>query len=335
VKRLLAFLLTLCLLAGCGPQLEKYPRVDPASREIEPQILTIDIPREADQSTLDAVSQLAAALLELSGGAVTLEVIPSDHPARALHGGATHMALLENSDLIEADPSMAFLDWPFFLRDAGQWLTVMGAEDGVVRGSASLGDALGGEVIGLWYGGRTVVLCRASFYEEIGFSGSTLGVLDGRGGAGFFQGVGEDLGARTLIAGDREELLGLFERREIKYMEYPLEELDPEALPETLKYLEDTSHRVEGTWLVLGKDAVDEETARIVRAAAASVPQSVLDARARAEEELFRQLGELGVEVKKGSYADLRRASREYFRKNGRELGCGERTLGRLVEIVS
>ena len=31
---------------------------------------------------------------------------------------------------------------------------------------------------------------------------------------------------------------------------------------EALKYLEDTTHRVEGLWLVLGKDAVDGETAQ-------------------------------------------------------------------------
>ena len=118
MKRLLAFLLALCLLAGCGPQLEKYPRVEPSSQVVEPRELTIDVPRDAGQLALDAVSQLAAALLELSGGAITLEVIPSEDPAAALRSGVTHLALLDNRALIEADPSMLYLDWPFLAKDA-------------------------------------------------------------------------------------------------------------------------------------------------------------------------------------------------------------------------
>ncbi len=335
MKRLLAFLLALCLLAGCGPQLEKYPRVEPSSQVVEPRELTIDVPRDAGQLALDAVSQLAAALLELSGGAITLEVIPSEDPAAALRSGVTHLALLDNRALIEADPSMLFLDWPFLAKDAEHWLTIMGAENGVVRGSASLREALEGEVIGLWYGGRAALLCRGTFYQEIGFAGASLGVLDDREGLGFFQGIGEDLEARVLCTGDREELWELFDSKEIKYMECVLEELNPEELPEAVKCLEDTAHRIHGMWLVLGTEAVDEETARIIRAAAASVPQPAWDARARQEEALFLALEEREIEVKRGDYANLHRAAREYLRKNGRELGCGERSWERLMEILS
>lgn len=333
MKRFFAALLALCLLAGCGPRLDRFPRVEAQAPAYAPQTLTIDVPRDADQLALDGVSQLAAAVLDLSGGAVTLEVIPSQDPASALLHGATHLALVDSARLVEAEPSLSFLDWPFLTESADQWLTVMGEEDGAVRGNLPLRKALGGEVIGLWYGGRTVLLCRSSFYESIGFAGTSLGVLSDRGGAEFFQGIGEDLEAKVLCLGTAEELAELFDQKEIKYAEYPLDALDPDALPEELKYLEDTAHRVEGLWLVLG-EGVDEDTARLLRAAAASVPQTVLDARTRREEELFRALEDRDIEVRRGDYAALRRAARDYFRRNGESLGCDRRTLDRLMGLV-
>ncbi len=333
MKRLFALVLALCLLAGCGPQLDRYPRVEAQAPSYTPQVLTIDVPRDADQTALDGVSQLAAAILDLSGGAVTLEVIPSQDPASALLHGATHLALVDSARLVEAEPSLAFLDWPFLAESVDQWLTVMGAEDGVVRGNLPLRRALGGEVIGLWYGGRTVLLCRSSFYETIGFAGTSLGVLSDRAGTDFFQGIGEDLEAKVLCLGTAEELLELFEEKEVKYAEYPLDQLDPDALPEELKYLEDTAHRVEGHWLVLG-EGVDEETARLLRAAAASVPQTVLDARTRQEEELFQALEDRDVEVRRGDYAALHRAARDYFRRGGDSAECDRRTLERLMGLV-
>ncbi len=195
MKQLLASLLALalCLLAGCGLNLARYPKVEPSFPVIEPQTLTIDLPQDAGPVTLSAVNQLGSALLELSDGAITLEIVSSSDPAGALAHKATHLALLENQDLIEADPSMGFLDWPFLMADAESYLTVMGAENGAVRGSASLREALGGEIIGLWYSGRTVLLGRGTFYPEIAFSGVSLGTLKGREGSGFFEGMEKEL----------------------------------------------------------------------------------------------------------------------------------------------
>ena len=72
MRRFLTVLLALCLLAGCGPQLDRFPRVETTAPTYPAQTLTIDIPLGADQFTQDGVAQLAAAVLELSGGAVTL-----------------------------------------------------------------------------------------------------------------------------------------------------------------------------------------------------------------------------------------------------------------------
>ena len=165
------------LLAGCVPNLGRYPRQEKTPPAFAPQALTIDLPQGADQLTQDAAAQLGAALLELSGGAVTLEVILSGNPASALLHGATHMAVLENRDLIAAEPGLAVLDRPFAAESPEAYLTVMAAEKGPVRGNAALREALGGKVIGGWYGGRVSLLCRGSFYEEICFSGSALGLL--------------------------------------------------------------------------------------------------------------------------------------------------------------
>lgn len=336
-QRFLAGLLALalCLLAGCGPDLARYPRVEPSSRTVEPQTITIDVPQNADQVTQSAVNQLGAALLELSDGAITLEVVSSNNPALALAHGATQLALLENQDLIAADPSVGFLDWPFLMDGVESYLAVMGAEDGAVRGSGSLREALGGEIIGLWYQGRTVLLCRGTFYPEIGFAGTSVGVLEDREGSGYFEGMLEDLRAVKMYTGSPEELRGYLENRTVKFLEYPLEELDAEDLPQELKCLEDTAHRVRGMWLVLGKDAVEEETAQIIRAAAAYVPQSVFTARTRQEEELFQALEAQEIPVRRGDYTMLNRAAREYFRKNYQELGMSQRAWDQILPVLS
>ena len=219
IQRLLAGALCLAL-AGCGgPRLEEYPRMEPEKKETAPQALTIDLPRDSDQLTVDAVNQLSAAVLELSGGAVTLSPIFSDRPAIALREGSTHMALLTNRDILEAEPALSFIDWPFFWDSPEQYLTVMGAEEGLVRGSGDLAAALGGQVAGVWYGGRVALLCRAAFYEEVAFAGSAFGGLAGRGGTGYFTDIGEDLQARETLEREPEELLPLLDQREVKYLE--------------------------------------------------------------------------------------------------------------------
>jgi len=329
-KRLLAAALCL-LLAGCGgPRLEEYPRVEPAKAELAPQTLTIDLHRGCDQLTVAAADRLAAALLELSDGAVELETVFSEQPAIALQNGSTQLALLTNRDLLEAAPELSFLDWPFFWDSPEQYLTVMGAEGGLVRGSGSLASALGGEVLGAWYGGRMVLLCRGVFYEEIAFAGSTVGVLEGAGGSGFFAGIGEDLEAKELAEGDQEELLGLLEDREVKFVECPILELDPGQLPESLKSVENTGHRFLGLWLVLGDGAVDDRTADLLRAAAAYVPESAGTARVRAEEERLRELAAEEVKVTEAEHYALHRAAREYFRRTHEELGCSEEAWEKL-----
>ena len=289
IQRILAGALCLAL-AGCGgPRLEEYPRVEPEKKETAPQALTIDLPRDSDQLTVDAVNQLSAAVLELSGGAVTLSPIFSDRPAIALREGSTHMALLTNRDILEAEPALSFIDWPFFWDSPEQYLTVMGAEEGLVRGSGDLAAALGGQVAGVWYGGRVSLLCRAAFYEEVAFAGSAFGGLEGRGGTGYFTDIGEDLQARETLEREPEELLLLLDQREVKYLEYPLLSLDAEGLPQSLKYLEDTAHRVQGHWLAIS-DQVEPETAALLQAAAAYVPQSALTARLQAEEAMLAEL---------------------------------------------
>ena len=334
-RKLPALVLCLALLGGCGPGFSQYPRASSsAPAAVEAQTLTIDIPRDADAQTQEALAQFAAAVLELSGGAVTIETVPNSDPLSALAHGATHMALADNQMLIEAEPALSFLDWPFLFAGPEDYLTAVGAENGPIRGSRSLETALGGRVIGLWYGGGTVLLGRGAFYEEICFSNSSLGVLSGRQGSSFFTGIGEDLGAEAVHAGDSDRLLSLLEDRTVKYIEYPLEELPPEELPESVHYLENTGHRINGMWLILGTGAVDGETARILEAAAAAVPQPALESRRAAREALLTQVEEAGIRVDTGDYSELYRAARDYFQEHYRELGCPQRTWEYLEPLL-
>ena len=77
------------------------------------------------------------------------------------------------------------------------------------------------------------------------------------------------------------------------------------------------------------------ELGKAAPAAAAAVPQRAWNARARREEELFQALEAREITVQKRPCPPLRRAAKEYFRKNGKGLGCRESTLERLIELVS
>ena len=84
-----------------------------------------------------------------------------------------------------------------------------------------------------------------------------------------------------------------------------------------------------------GEEAVDKETAQIIRAAAAYVPQSVFTTCIRQEEELFQALEAQGVQVRQGDYTILNRAAREYFRKNYQELGMSQRAWEQILPVIS
>ena len=298
-RKFFALALALALLAGCVPELSRYPRASSApAPELPETVLTMDLPRDAGEAVQAAVGRFAAEVLELSGGAVTIELVPNREPLPALTHGATHLALVETGELVEAEPSLAFLEWPFLFSGPEEYLTAMGAEDGPVRGDPRLAETLGGEVIGLWYGGSAVLLGRGSFYEEICFSNSGLGVLEGLGGSSFFTGMGEDLGAEEVHTGE------------------------PEAL---LEMLATTRHRTGGLWLVLREGAVSPEVEEILRAAAAAAPETALEEGLAAEEALLAAAAEGGVRVDSGDYSQLTRASAAYFREHWQELGCPSR----------
>lgn len=314
------------LLAGCGgPDLRSYPQVEPSVKTTAPRTVTLDVHREADPLTEDTVNQLAAALLDVSGGAVTLEVVCSENPAAALENGSAQLALLTNRDILEAEPGLSFLDWPFFWDSPEQWLTVMGAEGGLVRGSRSLEESLGGRILGVWYGGRVSLLCRGTFYDEIAFSGAGFGAMAGAGGSGFFGDIGEDLQAEEVVAGEPEELDELLAAGEIRFLERPLLEVDPDDLPEALKSIEDTGHRYQGCWLVLGRDFLTPELEPLLKAAAAYLPEQAFTDRRRAEEERLLELEEAGLKVRREEHYTLERAAREYFRRTREELGCSDK----------
>ena len=325
-RKFFALALVLALLAGCVPELSRYPRASSApAPELPETVLTMDLPRDAGEAVQAAVGRFAAEVLELSGGAVTIELVPNREPLPALTHGATHLALVETGELVEAEPSLAFLEWPFLVSGPEEYLTAMGAEEGPVRGDPRLAETLGGEVLGLWYGGSAVLLGRGSFYEEICFSNSGLGVLEGLGGSSFFTGMGEDLGAEEVHTGEPEALLEMLADRTVKYTEYPLSALDPAELPEEVHYLETTRHRTGGLWLVLREGAVSPEVEEILRAAAAAAPETALEEGLAAEEALLAAAAEGGIRVDSGDYSQLTRASAAYFREHWQELGCPSR----------
>ena len=55
-------------------------------------------------------------------------------------------------------------------------------------------------------------------------------MLEGWEGSDYYLSLGESLGPKTIFTGDGEELLFLLEQRSVKYLEYPLWELEPEEM---------------------------------------------------------------------------------------------------------
>ncbi|MEG1943454.1 MAG: hypothetical protein RR049_06520, partial [Angelakisella sp.] len=193
MKKLIAVLAALVLmLSGCSTQVIDYPRASPSSPPaISPLTLDITIPAESNEAVETAVVTLAAKLIELSGGNLRLEVYRAGDIADAMSRGGAGLYLLPSHQVAEADARLEFIEMPFLFGSAEELLTMLNSSDGEVRTSPVTKERLGGEVIGVYYGGTTWFLGKGQFYDEMGFFNS-MGVLAGYGGNECFSVLGAE-----------------------------------------------------------------------------------------------------------------------------------------------
>lgn len=316
----------LVLLCGCGAGVWEYPRAEAAEPvAAAPVTLGITIPAGGDEALEAAVLTLQAKLLELSGGNVTLESYRSGNVADAmLQEDETGLYLLSAQEVTTLDPDLGFIQTPYLFESADQLLTLLNSPDGVVRGSTLTRERLGGEIVGVYYGGTAWFLGRTRLYDEVGFY-STVGVSAGMLGNDCF-GV---LGAETVTEGSSEELFALFAQGKIKYCELsPTDEVPDEVL-EKAKSLELTNHRYDTRWLLLRDSENQLEPAvraMVQEAFSYTLPQHDTLRREIETEKQARleERGELAVPEGEG-YSRTKQLARKYYRENWMSLEFPQR----------
>lgn len=321
MKRPIAVLTALLLLlSGCGGQMWEYPRAEPPQPvAVEPITLGITVPADADTATQAAVVTLQAKLLELSHDRVTLEVYKAGNVADAMGQDTQGLYLLNAHEVVTLDPRLEFIEMPFLFENAEQMLAMVNSEGGEVRASPVTRGRLGGEVIGVYYGGTQWFLGKTRFYDEVGFY-SSVGVLSERAGNSCFGA----LGAEHVAEGSRAELFALFSTGKIKYCELsPGDEIPEETLAKA-KALELTNHRFDSKWLMLRDTDNTLEPAvhsMIKEAFAYTVAQhdaSRKEIDTAWQTELELQTG-LTASVNEG-YENVRMLAKKYYRENWENL---------------
>ncbi len=313
--RVLALLLAGCMaLSGCGTvplHLREYPR-QARQQSLPPrQTLTLVLPQDAPDSLVNMTYLLEAKLSELSGGQLSLEVRREENRL-AMDSGSWDLAVFTNDDLIALDEDMMFLVAPFLFPDRESFLTILSQEDGPVLGSDGLREALGGSIVGLYYGGAVGLLCRSRLYDSLGFSYFNLGILDIASYGSAFYTTLPEMESRGVILSDQAGLLDQMNAEPLRYLEYPRNLELPEAYREEARYYEDTQHRFLGLWLALA-DGAGPQVERIVREAAAYTLDGQL-ADQLAEED--RVLGTLPPRHRdnEAGYPEIRSAARSLYR---------------------
>ena len=314
--RLLALCLALSLvIPGCaGLSIGDYPRVEPsAAPQLEEQVLVLALPAGADDILLNMTYLLGAKLSELSQGALSLELRQVEE-GEILGTSIWDLALYTNEDLINADPDLAFLAAPFLFPSRESFLTILSNAQSPVRDNPLLEQQLGGQVIGVYYGGAMGFFCRSRFYEEIGFSSADLGLLESSApGAQVYQAL-DGLKASTVVLASQEDLMDLAQGQEIKLMEAPRGAQLPEGGWDTFKYYEDTCHRYLGYWLVLGEQ-VDPALDGIIRQAVAYTLASQEQERVAAEEEAMAAYPGGALGNNQGDYHTLYQGANTLYRR--------------------
>ena len=325
-----ALLLT---LAGCsGLDLGKYPRVEASGGpSVEPDTLVLLLPPDADDPLMNMTYLLGAKLSELSGGALTLETLTAEEGA-SLQPDEWDLAFYTNEDLVAADEEMEFLMAPFLFPTRESFLTILGGESGPVRSDPDLPGVLGGKIIALYYGGAMGFYCRGRFYDEIGFSGANIGLLESSAsGAAFYETLSE-LAAKSVTTSDEKGLLTLVGSEKIKYMEARRGRALPDYALDSFKYYEDTNHRYLGYWLVLSQNTDPQLTPMIQEAVAYTLESQEQDR--LAAETLVLDALPASYRDNKDGYPTLCQAARSLYRKSDTRVCVTQEIWDRLSPLL-
>ena len=303
------------LLCGCSSiDLARYPRVSDPPPEFPAQNLTLYLPADADEFLLDAMHQLADRVETLSGGSVSLTISDGSGAEDA------ELRVLTTANLIAADKRMQFLSFPYLFANRETFLAVCGSEDGPVRTDRGLQKSLGGEILGVLYGGSLGYICRSRLYPEIGLTGGELGLLpDGWYGREAHLSFSETA-ARDVSFGNSGRLQELMEEGKIKYAEYRRDAGSGEELPSNAKYYEDTSHRFLAFWLVLRENTVDAQVWDLLSQSVSYIVGEQDSRRVIAEQDALDSLSG-SVQIHTGDFEPLFFSARSYYRSDPEAAG--------------
>lgn len=295
--RVTAAALALALCAGCLPEAQRL-RPDPPA---ESRLLVVAMQEGMSSYAVGAADLFARKLAEISGGALTAEVVTGPDPLALFDAGGDIM-FAPNETVARANGDFASYTSPFYFHDYKHMSLTLNNESF----NALIGDAtrslLGGESIGAFYdGGSALVSMTERMLDTVDqFADIELAVREDEILEYTFKEMGSDVTARSI-----EQRISGFDRGRDPSIECDLLDLERLIISPSRENLNIclSFHTVKINWMMLSSETEaalsDWERAVLAEAVAWAVAQN--DEAVLAAEER----GQLAIEEKGGSFTGI------------------------------
>lgn len=267
--------------------------------------------------------QMSEQIADRSEGAITLQLTPTEDPLALYRTGEVDMAFCTTQQMTEIDPELQWLSLPMLFADPEQYLACVNAEESPVKQSQAVADELGGSVLGAFYDCGWMM---ASAKEGAEAPDPLRGVLFGVD----FRYNGREqylaLGTRDTAFGNAKKLWQLLSQEEAGTIEFLPQET--ESLPEAAIAVTLSRHRMGGRFLILRRDAVEEESMLYLQQAVSETLGQACRQRMEQEESLTAALCTAsGAEFRSEPLQTLSKNAAANYRGDGSRFGLSETVL--------
>lgn len=244
------------LLCGCtAGELNRYPFI---SQEQTPPRTRLTLVVGQEEWLFALGSQLSEVVADLSGGAVSLQVVPAENAAETVAAGQGDLCFVSSGQLTEADPGLSFLQLPFLFATPEDALACLNGEDSPVAASALAQERYGSFIGGYYDSGWCIAVNTHTANDLLRWG--RFGVDQRFGDRECYLALGAD----ETATGDTKRLIQLLSEGELAAVEM-LPQKAPMVQEELALCL--SRHRIEAQLLFIRQGAAGEEAVQCLRQA--------------------------------------------------------------------
>lgn len=254
LKRSIAFLAAVCVLAGCSDSVEKTI----SKHSGETQVLTLAVQYDISKYGRAGVECFAQKVAEISDGSMAIELLSCDDPLDKLEEGCT-LVFGSNEQFARANGNFSAYTSPFYFYDYKHLtLTLNSPEyyDIIRNGNISLMNAM--PIAAFYDGGRVILSSREGMFDTVSqFAGSIVNILEEQP---LLELTLEAFGAEVKPRSEEYILQNFGRRRDNAVMECDTLKLDEIEVDEKAEsfYLCKTFHGARINWLMLSQSAREQ-----------------------------------------------------------------------------